>query len=96
MISPKRLDQYVGFTEKEVKDLCKQYQMDFYEAKRWYDGYSFRRLKHIYCPNSVTNAMLDGEYNSYWTGTIAYESLKYYITIDQDGLVSKFPLITAS
>lgn len=28
MISPKRLDQYVGFTEKEVKDLCKQYQMD--------------------------------------------------------------------
>lgn len=52
------------------------------------DGYSFRRLKHVYCPNSVANAMLDGEYNSYWTGTIAYESLKYYIAIHQDGLQS--------
>lgn len=86
MTSPKRLDRYVGFTEKEVQDLCKAWQMDFYEAKRWYDGYGFRRLKHVYCPNSVTNAMLDGEYNNYWTGTVAYESLKYYITIDQDGL----------
>lgn len=86
MTGPKRLDRYVGFMEEEVKNLCEQYHMDFDEAKRWYDGYGFRRLKHVYCPNSVTNAMLDGEYNSYWTGTVAYESLKYYITINKDGL----------
>lgn len=86
MISPKRLAEYVGFTEEEVKHLCEQYHMDFNEAQRWYDGYGFKNLIHVYCPNSVTNAMLDGEYNNYWTGTVAYESLKYYITIDKDGL----------
>lgn len=86
MTSPKRLAEYVGFTQEEVKCLCERYHMEFNEAQRWYDGYSFRSLSHIYCPNSVTNAMLDGEYNNYWTGTVAYESLKYYITIDKDGL----------
>ena len=35
MISPKRLDQYVGFMETEVQKLCGQYHMDFQEAKRW-------------------------------------------------------------
>lgn len=86
MTSPKRLAEYVGFTEEEVKNLCKQYHMDFCEAQRWYDGYGFKTLAHVYCPNSVINAMLDGEYNNYWTGTVAYESLKYYITLDKDGL----------
>lgn len=86
MTSPKRLAEYVGFTQEEVKDLCAKYHMDFHEAQRWYDGYGFKGLAHIYCPNSVANAMLDGEYNNYWTGTVAYESLKYYITIDRDGL----------
>lgn len=86
MTSPKKLAEYVGFTQEEVKDLCAKYHMDFHEAQRWYDGYGFKGLAHIYCPNSVANAMLDGEYNNYWTGTVAYESLKYYITIDRDGL----------
>lgn len=86
MTSPKRLAEYVGFTQEEVKNLCERYHMDFYEARRWYDGYGFKNLTHIYCPNSVINAMLDGEYNNYWTGTVAYESLKYYITLDKDGL----------
>lgn len=86
MTSPKKLAKYVGFTEEEVQALCEQYHMDFQEAKRWYDGYGFKNLKHVYCPNSVINAMLDGEYNSYWTGTVAYESLKHYISLDKDGL----------
>lgn len=86
MTSPKRLAKYVGFTEAEVKALCKQYGMDFQETQRWYDGYSFKSQKHVYCPNSVVNAMFDGEFNSYWTGTAAYESLKYYITLNKDGL----------
>ncbi len=88
MTSPKRLAEYVGFTQEEVMNLCEKYHMDFNEAQRWYDGYGFKSLTHIYCPNSVTNAMLDGEYHNYWTGTVAYESLKYYITIDKDGLKS--------
>lgn len=60
--------------------------MDFSEAAWWYDGYSFRRMKHVYSPNSVVRAMLSGEYDNYWTKTAAYESLKSYICMDFDGL----------
>lgn len=65
MTEPKRLAEYIGFTEQEVEDLCVRYDMDFSEAKRWYDGYQFRRISHIYNPKSVVDAMLDGEFHSY-------------------------------
>lgn len=86
MKSPKMLAEYVGFTEQEVKELCEEYDMDFPEAARWYDGYSFRRMKHVYSPNSVAKAMLSGEYDNYWTSTVTYESLKDYISMNFDGL----------
>ena len=60
--------------------------MDFEEAARWYDGYSFQLVSHIYSPNSVVKAMLQGEYSNYWTSTIAYKSLKGYISMNFDGL----------
>lgn len=86
MIQPEPLTEYVGFTEKEVSDLCEKYNMDFIEAQRWYDGYSFEGIQHIYSPNSVVKAMLRKKYNNYWTQTVAYESLKGYISMDFDGL----------
>lgn len=86
MTNPGVLAEYTGFTEQEVKDLCQKYEMDFTEAARWYDGYSFRKIKHIYNPNSVIKAMLKGEYDNYWTSTVAYESLKHYICMNFDGL----------
>lgn len=86
MTNPQMLTEYIGFTEQEVKGLCEEYGMDFAEAAWWYDGYSFRRIKHIYNPNSVVRAMLSGEYDNYWTKTVAYESLKDYISMDFDGL----------
>ncbi|MDO4326626.1 MAG: AAA family ATPase [bacterium] len=86
MIQPEPLTEYVGFTEEEVKNLCQKYHMDFIEAQRWYDGYSFEGLQHMYSPNSVVKAMLRKKYNNYWTQTVAYESLKGYICMDFDGL----------
>ncbi len=86
MLAPKRLAEYVGFTETEVKQLCEEYGMDFQEAKRWYDGYSFSRVKSVYNPNAIAMAMQDGEYGSYWTRTETYESLKIYIDMNFDGL----------
>lgn len=81
MAGPKRLAEYVGFTESEVARLCQEYDMDFSEAARWYDGYSFPRMKHVYNPNSIVKAMLSGEYDNYWTKTVTYESLKNYISM---------------
>ncbi len=86
MINPKNLSKYVGFTEDEVRELCKKYGMDYDEMKKWYDGYSFRRIKHIYNPNSVVQALLMQDYDSYWSKTETYESLKEYISMNFDGL----------
>lgn len=89
MTNPRVLAEYVGFTEEEVYKLCERYHMDFTETARWYDGYSFRRVSHIYSPKSVVDAMLNEEFGSYWTQTETYEVLKVYIEM-------KFPLpITA-
>lgn len=86
MLTPKQLAEYVGFTEPEVKTLCQQYNMNFEKMKHWYDGYSFSRLKSVYSPNSVMEAIHSQEFGSYWTRTETYESLKLYIELDLDGL----------
>ena len=84
MVQPFRLAEYIGFTEEEVQSLCTQYNMDFEECKRWYDGYSFNHVKSVYSPNSVINAMNNGEFGSYWTSTETYESLRFYIDTNFD------------
>lgn len=86
MLTPKQLAQYVGFTESEVQALCQRNGMDFEEMKRWYDGYSFPRVKSVYSPNSVMEAVKSGEFGSHWTRTETYESLKLYIEMNFDGL----------
>ncbi|MCD7935521.1 MAG: ATP-binding protein [Tannerellaceae bacterium] len=86
MTNPAKLAGYVGFTEQEVKHLCENYHMRFEEVSAWYDGYSFSRIQHVYCPNSVMNAMQDEEIQNYWTKTETFESLKRYIEQNFDGL----------
>jgi hypothetical protein len=86
MTDPRQLAKFIGFTEDEVKALCDEYQMEFQEAKSWYDGYKFRNAEHIYNPMSVVKAMLFDEYQSYWTRTETYEALKIYIDMNYDGL----------
>ncbi|MDO4340208.1 MAG: AAA family ATPase [Eubacteriales bacterium] len=86
MLQPKKLAEYVGFTESEVKMLCNEYGMDFEEAKKWYDGYSFSKMKSVYSPNSVIQSINNEEFGDYWTETETYESLKFYIGLNEDGL----------
>ncbi|MCD8122960.1 MAG: ATP-binding protein [Clostridiales bacterium] len=86
MTRPGRLAEYVGFTETEVRHLCDEYQMSFAEMRSWYDGYSFSRMKHVYSPNSVINALQEEDILNYWTQTETFESLKEYIGMDFDGL----------
>lgn len=86
MLSPKRLAKYAGFTETEVRQLCEDYGMDYGEAKRWYDGYSFKNVPSVYNPNAIMRAMQNQEFGSYWTETETYEALKIYIDMDFDGL----------
>lgn len=86
MVSPRQMADYIGFTEAEVKALCKEHHMSFEEMQRWYDGYFFEASGHIYCPNSVIEAIDSGEFGNYWSQTETYESLLVYIAMDFDGL----------
>ena len=60
MLSPQKFAPYTGFTEDEVKELCKKHNMDFEEAKKWYNGYSFKNAPSIYNPNSIMKCMQSG------------------------------------
>lgn len=86
MTEPRSLAKYAGFSETDVRNLCAKYHMDFDEAKRWYDGYGFAQIGHIYNPKSIVDAMLEKSFQSYWVSTETYEALRVYIAMNFDGL----------
>lgn len=85
MLNPGRIATCFGFTESEVKTLCRQYGVDYEETQKWYDGYQLGDF-HIYNPQAVAELMDSGDFQSYWTGTETYEALKIYIDRNFDGL----------
>ncbi len=80
------LEKYTRFTEREVRELCVQYHTNYTEISNWYDGYAFRRHKHIFNPRSGVAALKNHALSNYWTSTETYEALKIYIDMDFDGL----------
>ena len=76
MENPRALSDYVGFTESEVKPLCRQYNMDYEECREWYNGYFFQKTGHVYSPNSIVMAMLSRQYDDYWNQTETYDALR--------------------
>lgn len=93
MTDPGDLAEFFGFTQAEVRALCYQYDMNFEETRAWYDGYeltitSQRKQKtySMYNPKAVVEAMLKGEFGTYWNQTETYEALKIYIQMNVDGL----------
>ena len=85
MLKSKPITEYYGFTEEEVKELCKQYDMDFDTEKEWYNGYLLDG-KHMYNPNSVVQSMINQDYDSYWKNTSSFASINTFITMNYAGL----------
>ncbi len=85
MLKSKPITEYYGFTEKEVRDLCKDHDMDFDTTKAWYNGYLIDG-KHMYNPNSVVQAMLDQDFDSFWRNTSSFASINTFITLNYEGL----------
>ncbi|MGN0354544.1 MAG: AAA family ATPase [Muricoprocola sp.] len=85
MLASANFAPYIGFTEKEVKELCGQYDMDFEKVRHWYDGYLLGK-EHVYNPKAVVSVMMRGEYQSYWSQTGTYETILRLINMDFDGL----------
>ena len=86
MLRPGPFAEYVGFTEDEVRGLCGEYGIDFSDMKRWYDGYELKGVGPVYNPNSVMNAIENGEFDSYWSQSSAADNLLDFIKWDVDGL----------
>ncbi len=86
MTEPLNLGQSIGFTENEVRNICKQHDVAFNQMQQWYDGYSLKDVPHIYNPNSVVNAATYKKFISYWTKTETFESLQEYIDMNMEGL----------
>ncbi len=85
MLKSKPITKYYGFTEEEVKELCEKYDMDFDSVKAWYNGYLIDGV-HMYNPNSVTQAMMDHDCDSYWRNTSSFSSINTFITMNYAGL----------
>ncbi|SEA78297.1 PD-(D/E)XK nuclease superfamily protein [Pseudobutyrivibrio sp. ACV-2] len=96
MIEPAQLAEYVGFTDEEVLQQCKDYGRNFDDLKCWYDGYHLTGVVpphevnpqeyHIYSPLSVVNSIRTGTFSNYWNETETGEALKEYIRRNFDGL----------
>ncbi len=88
------LEEFTGFTESEVLDICNEYEKDFNEVKRWYDGYNVDGVS-IYNPKSVVEAIVRGKFRNYWTSTENYEALEEFIFRNDDGLRDTIILLLA-
>ncbi len=86
MLNPLEYSPFVGFTEKEVQDICSVNNVNFKTMKYWYNGYSFPEVGPVYNPNSVMKATKTRFFDSYWTQTSASEALFDYINRGYNGL----------
>ena len=85
MLKSKPITEYYGFTETEVRELCKEYDMDFETTKAWYNGYLIDG-KNMYNPNSVVQSMVDHDFDPYWKNTSSFASINTFITMNYAGL----------
>lgn len=85
MLDAGELAPFIGFTEIEVKELSIKYGRNFSAVERWYDGYLLSG-QHIYNPKAVVSVMRKGNFQSYWSKTGTFESIRPFINMDFDGL----------
>lgn len=56
MLNAKAFSEYVGFTDEEVRGLCRRYGRDYEAVKRWYDGYLLDG-RPVYNPKAVVEVL---------------------------------------
>lgn len=86
MPDPGEFARYTGFSEIQVKRICKKNRMDFESVKAWYDGYELAGEYTVYNPYSVMNACREKNCRPFWNMTSSAKSLTDFISMDFDGL----------
>ena len=86
-VTTKIPDEFLGFTEAEVKQMLAYYHIDdqYSEIERWYDGYNFGGRK-VFNPWSLLNAiraLVNGDCETaiqpYWVLTSGNDIIEYMI-----------------
>ena len=80
MLNDRVYSDYFGFTEEEVKYLCKRNgEISFKEITKWYNGYLDCFGNSVYNPRSVVCALSDNYCKSYWTNTGRMDEVLFYL-----------------
>ena len=95
-----RLNEYFGFTQKEVNKILSDADAITYAdiIKEWYDGYHFGNYD-IYCPWDVMNYILDLQYNpkaepqSYWKNTSDNAIIRSFIDYSGSNITRKLEVL---
>lgn len=95
-----RLNEYFGFTQKEVNKILSDVDAITYAdiIKEWYDGYHFGNYD-IYCPWDVMNYILDLQYNpkaepqSYWKNTSDNAIIRSFIDYSGSNITRKLEVL---
>lgn len=95
-----RLNEYFGFTQKEVNKILSDADVITYVdiIKEWYDGYHFGNYD-IYCPWDVMNYILDLQYNpkaepqSYWKNTSDNAIIRSFIDYSGSNITRKLEVL---
>ncbi len=96
-ISDTRLNEYFGFTQKEVTKLLEDTELSTHseEIKKWYDGYNFGGFC-VYCPwdvmNHVSRLLLNPETKpaGYWKNSSGNTIIRSFIDVYSSTVKKKF------
>ncbi|OUM58348.1 hypothetical protein PIROE2DRAFT_16393 [Piromyces sp. E2] len=91
MVKDKKYYRYFGFTEKEVKNLCKKNKvLKYKELEEWYDGYISNTGKKIFNSWSVISAFENNDIDNYWKETGSMNEIKNYLNFNIHGVKDDF------
>lgn len=101
-ISSSRLNEFFGFTQKEVEKLLKDtgFGEQVETVQAWYDGYRFGDME-IYCPWDVVNYVRDlqadplAKPESYWKNTSDNAIIRSFIEYAGSSITSKLEKLMA-
>ena len=85
-ITSVRFDEYFGFTDKEIREILRYYEIEdkYDDIKEWYDGYRFGNID-VYCPWDVISYCYEliVDHNArpkdYWSNTSGNDVVRHLI-----------------
>jgi len=87
MLDDEEYYQYFGFTEKEVRDLCKKNNSLKYEyLEKWYNGYKSYKGEAIFNTWSVIQALRHKRLKNYWIQTGRFDELVNIVNFHINGV----------